>query len=56
MSSKNQYKDAIKRQKQIISEQKNEIIKLKLSNKALIRKVEYLENKAKFKKWWHFWK
>jgi len=59
MSSIQQYKDAMKRQKKIISDQNNELAarmdeidRLKKRNQTLWRKLyEHQE-----KKWWQFWK
>ena len=59
MSSKEQYKDVIKRQKKVIVKlaiQTNKMAKeLKIASKKMADLKEAME-KAKLKKWWQFWK
>jgi len=60
MSSKEQYKNVIKRQKQIISklivqnnQMEQEVKKAKIS---FLKLKEILNKKRSLKKWWQFWK
>jgi len=63
MSSKEQFRDALKRQRQTISELKTEIQKkditiqnLRQLNHQLKNQLSGLPTKRKLKKWWQFWK
>ena len=63
MSSKEQFRDALKREKQIINELKKiiserdtTIIKLRQLNHQLKNQLSGLPKQYKLKKWWQFWK
>lgn len=62
MSSKEQYKDALKRDKQIINDLNKKVIEQELTIRNLKDELLYLRLKngssvtVTDKKWWQFWK
>lgn len=62
MSSKTQYKDALKREKQIILDLEKKIVEQEITIKELNDKIFYLNIRngksitIENKKWWQFWK
>jgi len=59
MSSKQQYKDAIKRQKQRISDltKMNKNLELKIwQANEIIKSHQRTLKRLRYKKWWEFWK
>lgn len=63
MSSKEQYRDVLKRDKRIMAELRNEITakdktiqNLRQINHQLKNQLAELPKNYKLKKWWQFWK